>query len=411
MPPNRAIYGLSTASVYGPNFAALFRPSPNRARQHRQDIPLAKEGQAISVIIAGGGTGGHLFPGIAIADEILAADPDNSILFIGTGNPFETTVLNQKGFSHQRIDVEGIKGRGILNQMKAICSLPQSMMQSLSILRTFRPDLVLGVGGYSAGPVAMSAWLLGIRIVLHEQNVLPGITNRVLARFADRIYISFKETRLKAASRKLHLTGNPVRKEILTSQDKTARIEVDADSDRAFFNILIVGGSQGAHRINTAMVEALASLKDKKKYVFVHQTGAADENRVKQAYQDDGRASTVQAFFNDMDRRYRQADLVICRAGATTVAELTVLGKPVIFVPYPYAADDHQVLNAHELVSAGAAEMILQKDLTGKLLAQKIEYYADSPQVLALMASNAKHLGRPNAARDIVADIYNLVGK
>jgi UDP-N-acetylglucosamine--N-acetylmuramyl-(pentapeptide) pyrophosphoryl-undecaprenol N-acetylglucosamine transferase len=364
--------------------------------------------RAISLVVAGGGTGGHLFPGIAVAEEVLAADLNSHVCFIGTGNRFETGVLNAKGFEQQHIRVQSLKGKTMLQQIKTLAFLPWSVLSATWILRKVCPDVVLGVGGYSAGPVVVAAWFLHIPRALHEQNVIPGMTNRLLSYFADRIYVSFADTRINAAAQKIRLTGNPVRKEILSclgSAPSTARGPVTPDNP---FTIFIVGGSQGAHSINTAVMAALKHIRPKDRVAFIHQTGAADEDSVRKAYAEHNTVGTVKPFFNHMEKQYRKADLVICRAGASTIAELTVLGKGVIFVPYPFAADDHQALNARQLVSAGAAELILEKDLTGELLAEKIAYYAASPEKLANMAVKMKRQARPDAARAIVQDLYEL---
>jgi UDP-N-acetylglucosamine--N-acetylmuramyl-(pentapeptide) pyrophosphoryl-undecaprenol N-acetylglucosamine transferase len=258
----------------------------------------------------------------------------------------------------------------------------------------------------------MGAWLLGVKIVLHEQNILPGITNRLLSFFADRMYVSFDDTRKTVHSRKVLVTGNPVRREILEcvfEEKGNGEPESEAASGQGRpFRVLIIGGSQGAHSINLAVVEVLGRVKDKDAFFFTHQTGLQDEEMVKKAYRDHDIPSTVKPFFNDMARQYNNADLVICRAGATTVAEVTSLGKGVIFVPFPHAADNHQVLNARTLADTGAAEMILDKDLSGKSLFERIEHYASNPEALNRMASRAGNLGKPDAARVIVDDCYRL---
>ncbi|MDM8524195.1 undecaprenyldiphospho-muramoylpentapeptide beta-N-acetylglucosaminyltransferase [Desulfococcaceae bacterium HSG8] len=354
------------------------------------------------ILIAGGGTGGHLFPGIAIAEAFMAKDPENRVLFVGTGKPFEVSVLSETGFQHESITAEGIKGRGLLNQLRSAFKIPKGIFESFQIIRRFRPDLVLGVGGYSAGPVAIAAWLLGIRIVLHEQNILPGITNRILSRFADRIYVSFPNTKARFNPKKLLVTGNPVRQDIRNPAP-------DFKLQTSNFNLLILGGSQGAHSINKAVTDALLHLKDRERFFFVHQTGKQDMEAVEQGYREHGVSCKVQSFFNDMARQYHEADMMICRAGATTVAEITAIGKGVIFIPYPFAADNHQVLNARTLADAGAAEMILEKDLDGAMLAERIKYYASAPDRLEAMASRAKSFGRPDAAEVIVEDCYKLL--
>jgi UDP-N-acetylglucosamine--N-acetylmuramyl-(pentapeptide) pyrophosphoryl-undecaprenol N-acetylglucosamine transferase len=358
--------------------------------------------------MAGGGTGGHLFPGIAIAQKFMARNSQNEIVFVSTGNQFEQRVLDKMNFALQRVTVEGIKGRGLWNQTKSICKLPKGIYQAIRILRRFKPDLVVGLGSYSAGPVVLAARLLGVKIVLHEQNILPGITNRVLARFADMILVSFEDTRTRLASGRSKFTGNPVRQEILNGS-RQLKSEDRAETGQKPFTILIIGGSQGAHRINLTVVEALGHLHQTDDLYIFHQTGAADEKMVQDAYARHNVASTVQSFFDDMAPLYQSADLIICRAGATTVAEITAIGKAVIFIPFPHAADDHQTLNAASLAEKGAAEMILEKDLTAKMLGEKIEYYASRPDALGEMARKAGESGNPNAARDIVDYCYQLL--
>ncbi len=379
------------------------RPAGSRAANQRT--------HPVRVVIAGGGTGGHLFPGIAVAEEILSRNAESDVLFIGTGKPFETSVLNEKGFRHAAIAVQGLKNRGLLKQLWAFMLLPVSLAASAKLLKDFNPDLVLGVGGYSAGPVVAAAWMKGIKTVLQEQNILPGITNRWLSRIADRTYLSFPETRGMKRAGQAMVTGNPVRHEFLASLPPIKQASAEAVKTPSPFTILIAGGSQGAHAINLAVIGALGHLKKKEHFHFIHQTGIDDKGRMKKAYADSDTGSTVKAFFTDMAQQYHTADLIICRAGATTVAEVTVLGKPVIFIPYPHAADDHQRLNAESLVQAGASEMIQQKDLDGKLLAHRIEYYADSPEKLAQMGIRASRLGRPHAARVIVDDMYALISR
>jgi UDP-N-acetylglucosamine--N-acetylmuramyl-(pentapeptide) pyrophosphoryl-undecaprenol N-acetylglucosamine transferase len=396
-------------SVAGKRRPSTCRPNgPKRAAAAEKATVTVKQ-PVLRLIIAGGGTGGHLFPGIAIAEETMARNAANRVLFIGTGNPFESNVLDSRGFCREKLKVQGIKGMGVLKQLGAVLKLPAAIRRSIAILKTFRPNLVLGLGGYSSGPVVISAWLLRIPSVLHEQNVLPGITNRLLSLFANRIYVSFENTRLQRFKKKLRITGNPVRREFLESL-KAEALHQGAQGLHTHFTVMVVGGSQGAHGINTAVVEALPHLSHTQRYQFIHQTGAADEVMVRQAYSEHRISAEVASFFNDMAGRYRRADLVICRAGATTIAELTLMGKGVVFIPFPYAADDHQALNAAGLVSRKAAEMIREQDLSGKLLAQKIESFAAAPENLAAMAQKAKKMGRPQAAAHIVDDMIRLIG-
>ena len=362
------------------------------------------------VIIAGGGTGGHIFPGIAIAMEFIAKDPGSSILFVGAGNPYEKSIVGKAGFNHKSITAEGIKGRGFLKKMRSLFKIPVGMFESFKIIKGFNPHIVVGVGGYSAGPVILTAWLLGVKTALHEQNILPGITNRILARFADRIYVSFEGTKLPAAFGKTLVAGNPLRREIINAAKDAVKADIVTGSgSKKPFTVLVIGGSQGAHSINMAIGEALTHIKAKEKYLFVHQTGASDEKRVAGFYTQYGIPCIVKPFFDDMAKRYGQADLIICRAGATTVAEVTAMGLGAIFIPFPFAADDHQAKNARALSDAGAAEIITETDLNGKMLAERIEYFAGHAGELYKMASAAKKFSRPDAANIIVNDCYKML--
>lgn len=376
----------------------------HRAEQATPDSAASRSGRdrGARLMIAGGGTGGHLFPGIAVAEAFMAQNPRNRVVFVSTGNALERAVLSRKGFALERISVEGIKRRGTVRQIRALARLPLAIWQALRLIGRFRPHILLGVGSYAAGPAAVAAWLRGVPIVLHEQNILPGLTNRLTGRMADRIYVSFDQTRGRFSPAKTVVTGNPVRREIL-------RCALPAPDPKRPFTVAVIGGSQGAHPINRAVADALPHLS-RQGLAFVHQTGAADRDEMRQAYQDHGISARVGAFFNDMAAVYRQADLVVCRAGATTVAEVTAVGKAVIFIPYPFAADNHQEFNARSLADAGAAEMILEKTLTGARLAERIKRYAAAPDRLAAMAGRCRDLGRPQAAAAIVADCLGLVG-
>lgn len=369
-----------------------------------------KKRSPLQIVIAGGGTGGHLFPGIAIAEKFLDRAPNAVILFIISGNPFEISVLSEKKYKYCCIESQGIKGRGLLKQMAVVAKIPLGILQSLKILRKFKPDLVVGMGSYSSGPVIAGAWLLGIRITLCEQNILPGVTNRCLSYFAQRVYVAFQDTSLGCAEKKIYFTGNPLRKEIIENVVGNNSKEQNCSSEvKRQFTVMITGGSQGAHSINLAVADALGYIKNKDKFNFIHQTGSDDEDMMKVVYKKHGIQGTVKSFFTDMSVQFNKADLVICRSGATTVAELTALGKGTIFIPYPFAADNHQALNALSLVEAGAAEMILQEDLDGKLLAGRIERFASHTESLKTMAARAKKIGRPDAVEKIVDDCCRLI--
>ncbi len=372
----------------------------------RSIFGLKEESSPPSVIITGGGTGGHLFPGIAIAESIIEKEKNTRILFVSSGNAFERAVLSEKGFSLKAIDVEGIKGRGVMAKLKSLFKIPKAFMASIAILKEFQPVIVIGMGSYSSGPVVLAARVMGIQIVLHEQNLRPGITNRLLSRIADRIYVSFHGTKMISNPEKLRIVGNPIRKEILKSIESSGEHKKDNENT---MTIAVLGGSQGAHSINMAVIEALPYLTSGCNYYFIHQTGAKDEAVVKEAYKRWSIPGVVQSFFHDMAALYSQTDLLICRAGATTVAEVTSIGKSVIFIPYPFAADNHQVLNAKALVDGGAAEMITEDILSGKKLAERINALANDPERMDEMKRNSKMFGHPDAAEEIIKDIYNLI--
>jgi len=347
------------------------------------------------VLIAGGGTGGHLFPAVAMAETFRMREPAGAILFVGKKAPLEVSTLSKKGFDHVGIAAEGFKGRGFWQQVRSLAIFPKGFWQAIGIIWRFNPDIIIGVGGYASGAVALAAKLMGKKMVIHEQNLIPGFTNRLLGRFADRIFISFPDSLTIFNRSKVLVTGNPVRRELLgPSATKLAS---------GWFTVLVVGGSQGAHAINCAVVEALDHLKTPARIRFFHQTGPKDVGGVTHAYEAREIRATVKPFFEHMADPYLLADLVICRAGATTVAELTTLGKPAIFIPYPFAANNHQERNARYISEAGGGEMILEKNLNGPLLAEKIDYYVSNPKALEEMAARAFALGRPDAA-DIIVD-------
>jgi UDP-N-acetylglucosamine--N-acetylmuramyl-(pentapeptide) pyrophosphoryl-undecaprenol N-acetylglucosamine transferase len=381
-----------------------------------------------TLLIAGGGTGGHLFPALAIAEEYCGRSRGNQVCFISAGTALEHRVLPPSGFDFHFIKMEGIKGRGLFKGLQVLVRSLGWVIAAINHLQQIKPGAVLGVGGYSAGPVLLGAWLMRKPIVLHEQNRLPGITNRLLAPLARRVYTSFESTQALLRSKQIKLVGNPVRRSIrLMAQSRkepgeaarqassaasmpTGQAEHAEDRATGSFKLLITGGSQGAHGINQAVVEALPDLARLQGLYCMHQTGNEDQAWVAQAYRERKVAAEVKAFFTDMAARYQNADLIICRAGATTIAEITALGKAALFVPFPYAADDHQTLNARELQKRGAADMLAQSELSGRRLSRCIASYVTDPPRRQRMARRAAALGRPEAARDLVDDLYRLMG-
>jgi UDP-N-acetylglucosamine--N-acetylmuramyl-(pentapeptide) pyrophosphoryl-undecaprenol N-acetylglucosamine transferase len=356
----------------------------------------------VRVLIAGGGTGGHLFPGVAVAEAFRTRNSTVEILFVGTGNRMEVSTLSKKGFDHVSITAEGLKGRGLWRQMRSLLKIPVAVWQALRIIRRFVPDIIIGLGGYASGPVALAARSAGKRVVIHEQNILPGLTNRIAAHLADRVCLSFPDDYQRFKPSKTIVTGNPVRRELLAARGE----KEGADS----FKVLIVGGSQGAHAINGAVIKALDHLKGLARMVFVHQTGAKDAAWVKEAYSSRGIRAEVEPFFVDMATAYADANLVVCRAGATTVSELMVLGKPAVFIPFPFAANNHQELNARYVADAGGAEVLLERDLSGSALAGRLDDYMANPNMLKAMEKRVRTLARPDAADAIVDECCRLSG-
>lgn len=351
------------------------------------------------VIFAGGGTGGHLFPGLAVAREFQRRDSSTEILFVGTEQGIEFRVVPKEGFKLETLAVKGIKGRGLRGLAEALYGVPASFLRSVKILRGFRPDCIIGLGGYASGPLLLAGRLSGRRCAIMEQNLRPGFTNKLLARRVERVFTSYPQSAGFFPGAKVVETGNPVRWERLP--------EV---APRKKFSLLIFGGSAGARRINFAAVAALRGLADLKDRLYVtHQTGEADYAAVREAYDALPFEAQVTPFIERMDQAYALANLVVCRAGATTVAELTAYGKAAILVPYPYAIYDHQRENARALEERGAAEMILDQELSGALLAERLRALSSAPERLKQMAEAARALGRPDAAARIVDECYALV--
>jgi len=352
--------------------------------------------KALRVVIAGGGTGGHLYPGIAVARELLARRPDSAVTFAGTQRGIEFRVVPREGFELDTIRSGGLKGKSIADRARGAALIPLGMRDAWSIVSRRRPDLVIGVGGYSSGPVVLTAALRGVPTMLLEQNAVPGLTNRLLARVVKAAAVTYESTRSFFGG-KAFVSGNPVRAEFVERQET-------ADGAREpGVHLLIFGGSQGAHAINAAMVAAAPTLAGLDVPLRItHQTGERDVEMVQQGYVAAGLTATVEAFLYDMPVRLGQADLVVCRAGATTLAELMAAGKPSILIPLPTATDDHQRKNAEALASTGAAEVMLQHDAMGPALASRIASLVNDAEARTRMSAAARALARPDAARVIV---------
>lgn len=354
----------------------------------------------MKVLIAAGGTGGHIYPGIAVAKEILRRDETSEVLFVGTARGLETKIVPDNGFQLSLIHSAGLKNVGLVGKIKGLSVLPKSFLEARQIIRQFRPHVVVGAGGYVSGPVLLMAAIMGVPTLVMDSNALPGFTNRQLARFVDRAALTFEES-LKFFGKKGIVTGNPVRREFF---------EVPRKVRSDLFHVLIFGGSQGARAINNAMADALSHLAEfEGRLSITHQTGEADLEKIKSAYAESKFAgSDVRPFISDMFTEFGKADLVVCRAGATTCAELAAAGKASIMVPLPTAADDHQRKNAEALERAGAAKMILQADISGERLSSEIAKLIESPETITSMETAAKEIGREDAAEKTVDIIEEL---
>jgi UDP-N-acetylglucosamine--N-acetylmuramyl-(pentapeptide) pyrophosphoryl-undecaprenol N-acetylglucosamine transferase len=350
------------------------------------------------MIVAGGGTGGHLFPGLAVAQRV-ASERGGAVLFVGSSSGIEARIIPRTAVEFRPVPMRGLRGRGWRGALQIAWQLPAAVALAWRIVGDFRAQIVLGVGGYASFPVVLAAWLRGVPSVLLEQNARPGLANRVLGRLARRICTTFAEAQSGFPAGKVVRTGNPVR-----------TFSVPPAAERQGFTLLVFGGSQGARRINDAMSAVAGSLQARIPDLrVVHQTGTDDRERLRQAYAEAGVQAEVHSFIDDMGAAYERADLVVCRAGATTVAELTALGKAAILVPYPFAADDHQRANAAVLADHGAGILILDGEFTGeRLLATVVELASDRKRLMD-MEKAARDLAVPDAVERVVQVCHDVV--
>jgi UDP-N-acetylglucosamine--N-acetylmuramyl-(pentapeptide) pyrophosphoryl-undecaprenol N-acetylglucosamine transferase len=341
------------------------------------------------VLIAGGGTGGHLFPGIALARE-LERRTAARVRFLGSSHGIERHAVPRAGYPVELLEIRGLRREGLGGLARLALQVPKALLAAVRSLRRDRPDLTVGVGGYAAMPGLAASVLLRVPIVLLEQNATPGLTTRLFAPFARRVCVSFAETCARIGRRAV-LTGNPVR---LPAGSPATPI-----AGAGPLELLVFGGSAGAHRLNVVVPEAVAAAGVP--IAVVHQTGEADRESVEQRYAALGIPAAVHAFIDDMAAAYDRAQLVVCRAGATTVAELTALGRASLLVPFPFAAGDHQRHNAEALVREGAAWMFLERDLTPSGLAERLREAAADRAALRAMGERARALGRPDATAQV----------
>lgn len=359
---------------------------------------MADTMRPLRLLITGGGTGGHLFPAVAAAQALKKRQPESDILFIGTRRKIDTTSLNSYGFESSSIHSHGLKGKNIKELIKALAVLPVSFIQAVTRIRRFKPDVALGVGGYVTGPVMLAAKFLGVPTIVHEQNSIPGMANRKLGAIVDKICISLPGSEAFFPSTKVVMTGNPVRQNILELSKENTKKNIGRPT------LLVLGGSQGANALNKAVTEVicndisgqLAGLS------VIHQTGRNDADWVREKYTNAGVIAQVEPFFQDMKSIYEKADFLISRAGATTLTELAVLGKPAILIPYPFAADNHQKKNADYYVQGGGSLQISEMELDSHSLTTALNSLIDDRDKLKSMGDAMKQMGTPDAAERII---------
>lgn len=354
------------------------------------------------MIISAGGTGGHIYPGVAVAREFLARDASGEVLFVGTARGLETTIVPREGFRLETLEAAALKGVSMVKRLASLARLPKGFLEALGILRRFRPDVVVGVGGYASGPILLMASLSRYPTMVIEPNAMPGFTNRVLARFVRAAAVTFEESLAWFGKRGV-VTGNPVRSDFVGLAKKQR-------GDRT--HLLVFGGSQGSRALNNAMIAALPHLAEAigaGRLTITHQTGRREHDAVRDAYTAAGVDADVRPYIDRMVDAFAGADLLLCRAGATTVAEVAVAGKAAIFVPFPQASDDHQRKNAEAFVRAGAGRMLLERDLTGERVAREILDLGSDPVAIDRMEEASRALARTDAAARAVDLAMSLV--
>lgn len=350
----------------------------------------------MKLVIAGGGTGGHVYPGIAVAQAVLRLKPDSQILFVGTAMGLEKTAVPKAGFELACIRVSGIKGRSLFKKLRSLAELPLALLSSMQILWKFKADAVLGVGGYASGPALAAAWLMGIPVAICEQNSIPGFTNRILGRIAKRVFGTFAKTRQFFSSKRFALVGNPLRQDFCT-RDLTRTIHPGTK------RLVILGGSLGARPLNDVVPKTVGLLKQRGLVLdVVHQCGKNDVERTRETYKNAGAEAEVLAFVDDVVALYLSTDLLVCRAGATTFSEITAIGVPSIMVPFPHAIYDHQTENARELANVGGTLLLPQNQMTPERLANEILTLFSNAILREDMAKAALTLGKIDAS-DVIA--------
>ncbi|WP_425060775.1 UDP-N-acetylglucosamine--N-acetylmuramyl-(pentapeptide) pyrophosphoryl-undecaprenol N-acetylglucosamine transferase [Sporomusa carbonis] len=368
------------------------------------------------MIISGGGTGGHIYPAITIAKEVAKLAKNSEILFVGTKHGLEADIVPKEGFNFATIEVRGLERRLSWQNVRTIISTIGSVWSSAKIIKDFKPDVVIGTGGYVCGPVLLAASLLKIPTLIQEQNVIPGITNKILARFVDKIAVGYAEAERcfgRYKPQQIVFTGNPIRPEVMSATRQEGQLALQLDANK--LTLLVVGGSRGARSINNAMLDVYQHFAGSQRIQILHVTGQNEYNsivgNIKQSGIDISNAGNIiiKPYLYNMPLALGAADLAVFRAGAVGLAELTARGIPAILIPYPYAAENHQEFNARALEKQGAAVVIADKELTGAKLTKTIETLLNNPAMLSDMAKKSRELGRPQAAEAIARLALGLI--
>lgn len=376
-------------------------------QQHHDSDRQNNRSCSMKIIIAGGGTGGHIFPGIAIADEILKRYESAEVTFVGTEEGIERSIVPQEGYNIRFLRAEGIVGRSMIKRLRAGIKVILSIYDSFKIIKDLKPDAIIGVGGYASFGMVITGRFLSIPTMIAEQNSVPGLANRILGRFVNAICLTYHESISYFPKDKTYITGNPIRQGITRGDRKRAYDLFGLERDR--FTILVFGGSAGARRINRAVCDSFNYLTEQRDRIqFLHQTGRSDIEWVKESYRKWSFKGTVTPFIYEMAEAYAVSDLVISRAGATTLAELTAVGRPAILIPYPFAAANHQEENARKLSDMGAAKMILDTDLSGETLSEGIKEFLANDELRREMERAVRSLGRPDAASQVVDILMSI---
>lgn len=382
-----------------------------RARVAAETAP--RDIAPLRLLIAGGGTGGHVYPALALAEEVRRVEPRADILFLGTARGLEARVVPPRGFTLETIDARGLPRRLTPGAFAALFHIARGFVQVAGRVQSFRPDVLVGTGGYVSAPALFAAGLFRRPLVIQEQNATPGIANRLLAGAAREIHTAFPAARdwFRRYADRVLLTGNPLRAGIAAGNREAAAAAFGLDPSRA--TVLIFGGSLGARSLNAAVRDAAPALAAGvgRELQFVVQTGAVMEQEVAAACRAAGLAAHVAAFVEDMNGAYALADFTVCRAGAMTLAEITACGLPSVLVPYPYAAHDHQMANARDLEAQGAADVIADSDLTPAALVAAIERLHADPARRAAMSAKARAAAKPHATQELVQAIYRVAGR